>query len=222
MTSLRTADRGPRPVGRTGSGIGYGWDRPARLGWPAVTLLALLALGGLLLRLWILGNAPLNSDEATAGLVAHEIARGHFFAFYWGQSYGGVEPYVLAASFHLAGQSPLTLNGTPVVLAAIGSVLVWRIGVQIFPGPAALVAAVLSWIWSESTLWNSTREYGFHQVVVVLGLVVLLQAIRIVRGARTAGGDKTTDWLIFGGAVGLGFWASPEIVYFALPGCWWR
>ena len=219
MTSLRTADRGPGPAGRTGgSGLGDGWDRPARLGWLAVALLVLLAIGGLLLRLWILGNAPLNSDEATAGLVAHEIARGHFFAFYWGQSYGGVEPYVLAFSFLVAGQSPLTLNGTPVVLALVGSVLVWRIGLHLFPRPAALAAAVLSWIWSESTLWNSTKEYGFHQVSVVLGLVVLLQAVRIVRGARTAGGDRTVDWLVFGAAVGLGFWASPEVVYFALPG----
>ena len=183
-----------------------------------IVLLVALVVGGLLLRLWILGNAPLNSDEATAGLVAHEIARGHFFAFYWGQSYGGVEPYVLALSFRVAGQSPLTLNGTPVVLALIGSVLVWRIGLHLFPRPAALVAAVLSWIWSESTLWNSTKEYGFHQVCDVLGLIVLLQAVRIVVAARTAHGDRLSDWFFLGGAIGLGYWASPEIVYFALPG----
>ena len=118
--------------------------------------------------------------------MAREIARGHFFAFYWGQSYGGVEPYVLALSFIVAGQSPLTLDGTPVVLALIGSLVVWRIGLHLFRSPAALVAAVLSWIWSESTLWNSTKEYGFHEACAVLGLVVLLQAVRIVGGSRAA------------------------------------
>ena len=188
------------------------------MGWITIVLLAVLAVGGLLLRVWILGNAPLNSDEATAGLVAHEIARGHFFAFYWGQGYGGVEPYVVALFFLVAGQSPLTLNGTPVVLSFIAAVLVWRIGLHLFRRPAPVVAAVLSWIWSESTLWNSTKEYGFHQVGVVLGLVVLLQAVRIVQGTRSADGDRISDWLIFGGAVGLGYWSSPEIVYFALPG----
>ncbi len=210
--SLPTSRWGPGPVGRAG------WDRPPRLGWLTIVLLTALAVGGLLLRVWILGNAPLNSDEATAGLVAHEIARGHFFAFYWGQGYGGVEPYVVALIFLVAGQSPLTLNATPVVLGFIGAVFVWRIGLHLFRRPAALVAAVLSWIWSESTLWNSTKEYGFHQVGVVLGLVVLLQTIRIVRATRTADGDRISDWLIFGGAVGLGYWASPEIVYFAVPG----
>ncbi len=183
-----------------------------------IVLLAVLTVAGLLLRLWILGNAPLNSDEATAGLVAHEIARGHFYAFYWGQGYGGVETYLIALFFLVAGQSPLTLDGTPAVLALIGAAVVWRIGLHVFGRPAALVAAVLSWIWSESALWNSTREYGFHQVGAVLGLVVLLQAVRIGRRARTTDGDRISDWLVFGVAVGLGYWASPEIVYFALPG----
>jgi hypothetical protein len=210
--SLPTARWGSGPTGRNG------WDRPPRVGWITIVLLAVLAVGGLLLRVWILGNAPLNSDEATAGLVAHEIARGHFFAFYWGQGYGGVEPYVVALFFLVAGQSPLTLNGTPVVLSFIAAVLVWRIGLHLFRRPAPVVAAVLSWNWSESTLWNSTKEYGFHQVGVVLGLVVLLQAVRIVQGSRGAEGDRISDWLIFGGAVGLGYWSSPEIVYFALPG----
>ena len=31
---------------------------------------ALLFVVGVLLRVWLLGNAPMNSDEATAGLVA--------------------------------------------------------------------------------------------------------------------------------------------------------
>ena len=205
-------------MGRSGTGGGSGWERPARLGWIMLVLLAGLVVGGLLLRLWILGNAPLNSDEATAGLVAHEIARGHFFAFYWGQGYGGVEPYALALSFLVAGQSPLTLNGTPVLLALLGSILVWRIGLHLFRRPAALVAAVLSWVWSESTLWNSTKEYGFHEACAVLGLVALLHAVRIVIGSRTAHGDRVSDWCILGAAIGLGYWASPEIVYFALPG----
>jgi hypothetical protein len=180
-------------------------------------LLAVCALAGAALRFWILGNAPINSDEATAGLIAHQILHGHSYAFFWGQGYGGVEPYALAAVFWAAGQSPLTLDLTPTLLALVGAILVWRIGRRLFPQPAGLVAAVISWIWAESSLWNSTRESGYHEVCMVLGLVVLLQAVRIVQSARTRNGDRWVDWVVLGAAAGLGVWASPEIVYVAVP-----
>ena len=204
---------GPRPVASTTSSSG-GWASGA---YALAAVCALLFVVGVLLRVWLLGNAPMNSDEATAGLVAHSIAHGHTYAFYWGQSYGSVEPYVLALNFRIFGQSPLILNATPALLALVGSVLVWRIGLRLFQPAAAVVAAVLSWIWSESSLWNSTREYGLHEVVMVLGLVLVLEALRIVQDARGGGADRLFDWAILGAAGGLGFWASPEIVYFAVP-----
>ena len=76
---------------------------------------------------------------------------------------------------------------------------------------------VLSWIWSESTLWNSTREYGYHEICLVFGLIVTLQSLRIVQRLRNEESDRFADWAILGGAAGLGFWASPEVVYFAIP-----
>jgi hypothetical protein len=176
----------------------------------------LLVLGGVLLRLWLLGHAPMNSDEATPGLVAHEILHGHTYAFAWGQQYGGVEPYVLAAAFFVFGQSPLVLDATPAVLGLVCSVLVWRVGLRLFPSPAAVTAAVISFIWSESALWNSTREYGYHEVCLVLSLVLLLQAVRIVQLGRRDG-DRLWEWAVLGAAGGLGFWASPEVVYIAAP-----
>ena len=67
---------------------------------------------GLYLRIWILGRTPITSDQAAVGLMAREILHGHLFAFYWGQHYGGGEPYVVAALFSLLGQSRLAL-GSP-------------------------------------------------------------------------------------------------------------
>jgi hypothetical protein len=186
-------------------------------GYALASVCGILIVLGVLLRVWLLGNAPMNSDEATAGLVAHQIAHGHTYAFYWGQSYGSVEPYVVALNFLVFGQSPFVLNATPALLALVGSVLVWRIGLRLFQPAAAVVAAVLSCIWSESSLWNSTREYGLHEVTMVLGLVLLLGALRILQKSRDEGADRLFDWLIIGAAGGLGFWASPEIVYFVVP-----
>ena len=217
-SDARAAERSPGPTrarhAATRSPSSGGWSSG---GYALATVCGLLIVVGVLLRVWLLGNAPMNSDEATAGLVAHSIAHGHTYAFYWGQSYGSVEPYVLALNFLVFGQSPFVLNATPALLALVGSVLVWRIGLRLFQPAAAVVAAVLSWIWSESSLWNSTREYGLHEVTMVLGLVLLLEALRIVQKARGEGADRLFDWAVLGAAGGLGFWASPEIVYFAVP-----
>jgi hypothetical protein len=191
---------------------------PASVG--LVVLVASIVIAGLVglgMRLWFLGNAPINSDEATVGLMAHEILHGHTSAFYWGQSYGGVEPYVVASVMAVFGQSPLALTATPALLSLVGALLVWRIGLRLFPPMAAVSAAALTWIWSESALWNSTRELGLHQVCLVLGLVVMLWALRIVQHRPSTDVDPVLDWAVFGGAIGVGFWASPEIVYFALP-----
>ena len=201
----RTARSGGRlPAGSSGRG-------------PLVATIVVVGLAALALRLWFLGNAPINSDEATVGLMAHQILHGHTSAFYWGQGYGGVEPYAVAALMAVFGQSPLTLTATPVLLGILGALLVWRIGLRLFPSVAAASAAALSWVWSESALWNSTRELGLHQVCLTLGLVALLWALRVVQGLRSPAGDRLLDWAVLGGAVGLGFWASPEIVYFAAP-----
>jgi len=182
-----------------------------------LAVLGVLALGGLLLRVWMLGHNSMDSDQATVGLMAREILHGHTYAFYWGQGYGGAEPYVVAAVSAVFGQSPLTVNATPSLLAVIISVLIWRIGLRLFSDMAALCAAVMAWIWSESTVWNSTKELGLHQICAVMGCVVLLEALRIVQAARTDDGDRLGDWLVLGLAAGVGFWASPEVVYLALP-----
>jgi hypothetical protein len=193
------------------------WRWKSSGGIALALVLVATGVGGVLLRLWLLGNAPLNSDEATAGLIAHQVLHGHTYAFFWGQSYGGVEPYVLALTFSLFGQSPFVVNATPALLALVGSVLVWRIGLRLFSAPAAAFAGILCWAWSESALWDSVRETGYHQVCVTLGLVVLLQAVRIGQSIDGRDLGRVVDWAIFGAAGGLGFWASPEIAYFAVP-----
>ncbi len=214
-------DQSAHPV-RTTGGPGA---RQVRSGAVAtaglVVLAATLVLAGLLgayLRVWIVAHAPVNSDEAVVGLMARNILHGHFSAFFWGQSYGGVEPYVVAPAFALFGQSPLVLNLTPVVLCAGAAVVTWRVGRRIFGDPAGCAAAVLSWVWCESSLWNSTKEYGFHEVLLVIGMLVLLEVVRLADQARAGGTGSLADWACLGALVGVGWWASPEIVYFALPG----
>jgi hypothetical protein len=173
---------------------------------------ALAVVVGALERLWLLVHIPFNSDEAVVGLMARQIAHGHLSTFYWGQPFGGVEPYLVAAVNRIV-PGPLGVDATPVLLSALAAVLVGLIVTELCGRwRAGLVAGTLAWVWPYATVYNSTRELGFHFVSLVLGLLMLFMAIRIAHG-RTG----TWNLLVLGLSAGLGFWASPEIVYFVLP-----
>lgn len=222
--ALRSQIEPPRAVGQSTGRI------LAKIGIVAVVV------AGLILRLWILGRMPWDSSTAISGLMAREILHGHFSAFYWGQNYGGVEPYVVAVVFRLFGESQFTLGLTPVLLDAVAALLVWRIGRRLFSPRVGIGAALLFWIGPEVYIFDSTQEYGFRFATLVCGLTLMLLAIRIgqreeiphIYGARSDSSSPATvvshsplvrglDWLALGLFAGIGWWASPEIVYYLVP-----
>ena len=101
-----------------------GGDRVTRT--VIVVTVAIAVVAGSLLRSWYLFHAPSTSDEAVVGLMANAILHGHFSAFYWGQAYGGAEPYAVAGMFALFGHSDLVLRLTPVLLFGGAALLTWR------------------------------------------------------------------------------------------------
>ena len=192
-----------------------------------VGAISVTALFGLFLRLWALGRNPFNADEAVVGVMARSILHGHFSAFFWGQSYGGGEPYVVAAVFALFGQSAFTLGFTPVLLDAVATALVFALGRRLFSPTVGIGAALLFWIWPESTLFQSTIEYGFRFATLDCGLGVAVIGLRIAENSdRVVGALLTSakaarkrraDLVAMGFLIGLGFWCSPEISYYAIP-----
>jgi hypothetical protein len=183
--------------------------------WIDCTMIGTVVLAfvvGALERLWLLAHTPLLSDVAVVGLMARQIEHGHMSTFYWGQPFGGVEPYVVAA-VNWVVPGPLGVNVTSVLLSALAAVLVGLIVTELCGRwRAGLVAAALAWVWPYATVWNSTRELGFHFASLVLGLLMVFTAIRVAHG-------HTGGWnlLVLGASAGMGFWSSPEIVYFVLP-----
>jgi hypothetical protein len=198
------------------------WAAPARIAVVAAGTIALLY--GLLLRLWLLAHLPLFGDEAVVGLMARGIDHGHFSAFYWGQRYGGLESYVAALVLPVGGGGESALNATPAVLCAIAAGLVaaityaWRRNRLL-----ALAAGSLVWVWPYAVVWESVREVGFRYAALCCGLTAVLCSLRACEGRA-----GRVTFVVLGLAAGLGWWASPEIVYFALPalvllgGWWWR
>lgn len=168
---------------------------------------------GIALRAWYVFHQPVSSDVAIVGLMASQILHGHFSAFYWGQAYGGAEPYLVAPIFTIFGASAWTLDAVPILLSAGAAILTWRIARRLVSDPAlAVLAGATVWVVPQAAVWNSTMEYGFRGVTLFCGLGALLLSLRVLDGRR--------GWLEFAGLgllVGVGWWSSPEIVYFVVP-----
>ena len=182
--------------------------------WAILLVCVFAALLGAALRGWLLLHQPLTGDEAIVGLMADQIRHGHFYTFYWGQSYGGVEPYLVALFSVVFGTTALVVRVTATVLAAISALLVWRIVRRLVPsqgGWLGLTAAAVFWVWPQAAVWNSTRELGFRGVTMAAGLASILFALRVI--------DRRSllDSAALGLFLGLGWWSSPESVYFGIP-----
>ena len=120
---------------------------------PLVVTVGAALVIGVVERVWYLQHDPINSDEALVGILARHLLAGHANAFLLGQPYGGVEPYVVAATFGIFGSSSLTLQLPVVVLDAAACVLVWRAGRRLVRRRAiALVAAAAMWAAPQSGL----------------------------------------------------------------------
>jgi hypothetical protein len=71
-------------------------------------------------------------------------------------------------------------------------------------------------MWPANYVWFSTKARGFYWVALVLGLLVVLFALRLSDRP-----DRWPDWIILGGAAGLGWWTTPQMLYFAVPAGGW-
>ncbi|HWF17202.1 MAG TPA: hypothetical protein VG244_13540, partial [Acidimicrobiales bacterium] len=199
-----------------------------RTGWNVVAAVVLsaaaLALAyGLILRVWLLVQLPIWGDEAIVGIMARAIDGGHFTAFYLGQNYGGLEPYLVALGLKVGGGGEPAMNAAPAVLSAVAAGLVGGLTYSASRNRTlALAAAATVWVWPYVVIWQSVREGGFREATLCCGIAALLCCVRVYQ--RRAGPGT---FLLLGLALGLGWWASPEIGYFVLP-ClvllvaWWR
>jgi hypothetical protein len=76
----------------------------------------------------------------------------------------------------------------------------------------AFAATGAVWAWPYVVIWQSVREGGFREATLCCGLAALLCCVRVYRRGAGPG-----TFFLLGGALGLGWWASPEIAYFAPP-----
>ena len=167
----RTDDSRRRRTGRTRA-----WSRPA------LAVVAVLALVGLGIRIWIMTSrlGAIDSDEAITGLMARHLLDGEFRAFMWRLSYQGtIATYPVALSFKLLGTSRFALELPYVLMSAGAAVCVWRIATR-FLRPFQAVFAGLGVLAVAGT-----GGVDRHQAVALLRADAAPRRRRdAVRGAR--------------------------------------
>jgi Dolichyl-phosphate-mannose-protein mannosyltransferase len=175
---------------------------------------------GIALRVWLLRlpTGALDSDEAIVGLMARHMLHQHdFTTFYWGQNYGGSSTAIVtAAVFAVFGSSTASLKAVPIGMSAVSALLVWRLGRRTIGEPGATIAGLMFWVWPTDYVWLSTKERGFYWACMILGLAFLLTVLRLVTRPRCR-----RDWVGLGLLGGLGWWTSPQMLYFVVPGLIW-
>jgi len=197
-------------------------NRPrVRVGPLALFVLVLVTLGiQIIYRVWLLGHARPSSDEAVVALEATGILHGEFHAFFWGQNYGGVEPWITAVFIAIFPHNATVLHLEVVSVACASAYVIWRLGKRIL-GDSLVAGAVvaLAMLFPTANIITLSYAYGFRDVTYFCVFAFLLVGCRIAQGW-----DRWLAWILLGAIGGVGWWSSPEIAYgllgalFFLPG----
>jgi hypothetical protein len=173
---------------------------------------------GFILRFCFLAShwRQLDSDESIVALMALQISKGHWFTFYWGQSYGGTqEQLIFALLFKIFGYHEFFLRLVPLVVFSLSTYLLFVIVRAISTVRNALLAAAFLWCGSATTIWWSMKVRGFYSSLLLFSLLLVLLAIRITSSPRTR------EVVFFAFLLGFSIWANPEILIIGLPLCFW-
>jgi 4-amino-4-deoxy-L-arabinose transferase-like glycosyltransferase len=194
-----------------------GQPRATPAWFPAwIVLLALVGIAGRI-AFYVSPFGVPDADEAVGGLMAKHELHGQFVgAFYWGQAYGGtLETWLAAPLLAIFGPSYVALRIVPIALSAVAALVVWRIGLRTMSKPAALTAAGLAWCFPSSLLWKTSHFHIFYASGMLLGLLTVLQALRMRERVSTKG------MLLLGLVAGLGLWQSFQLATIVPPTLIW-
>lgn len=184
--------------------------------WLWLVLVALAVAAGASYRLTVaFGLGPFtDSDEVMSSLMARDLLEhGTYPAFLWNQSNGGtLEVALVAGAQRVLGTSFISLRLVTVLLGVVGSLLVWRVGRRLADEVGGAVAGLASWLWPAGFVSWSTKEYLYYQPVLVLGASALLLSLRCTERV-----ERRLEPVALGLVLGLGWWTSPNITYFAVP-----
>jgi 4-amino-4-deoxy-L-arabinose transferase-like glycosyltransferase len=193
---------------------------PSRTRYIGVAIALVVVLIGVAFRAWLwlgpLGHP--DSDESIVGLMTLRlIHHGDVRAFYWGQPYGGApESWLVAPFVGLFGANTFSLKAASFLLGLATPFFLWRIAKHYYAPMTAAAVGLIALFWPASLVWFGTKERGFYPLTAALGLAAVLLAVNVDEQPKRA-----WWWLGLGLVVGIGWWSSPNIGYYAVPLALW-
>lgn len=187
-----------------------------RLSRRTLVVVALLALCGLAVRIWILASqfGRADSDESVVGLMARGMLHGDLVVYFWGQAYGGsLEAVVAAVLFKLFGVEVFALKVAPILLNLAGTLVLWRFARRSFDARSAAIGAAMFWSSPFAYVWLSTKERGFYEAGLFSGAVVMLCVVKMLER------PQLRVAAIGGFASGVALWTTPQSMYLLIPAC---
>ncbi len=184
---------------------------------PVHLAVAVVAVAGLVLRLWLTTQplGALDADMAVLGLMTRWVLDGNLAVFHWGQAYGGAQETYVAALFALLNGGDVTtlvLQMTTIVLSGVATVFLWLLGREVVGRNAALLAACLFWIWPGPFVWWSIKIGSNYWFALSAALAFAWLVARERNHETTA-----ASVAIIGITFGLAWWANPQTVYVLVP-----
>ncbi len=174
-----------------------------------------------------------NSDEATMGLMARDIAyRGQLPIFFYGQNYmGALEAYIAAAALRLFGSSLFSLRTGLVLLFMLFLFSTYMLTSLLYSKAWALVVVTMLGLGSSFVLARELSAIGGYPETLLFGSLAFLLASRLALTYKPdllPGGQRYLGYTCWGLVVGLGLWSDLLIAPFALCSgllllvCCWR
>jgi len=184
-------------------------------------LVSIFCSAALRLVLLAQGWPATNSDEATMGLMARDIAyRGQLPIFFYGQNYmGAFEAYLAAVAFRLFGSSLFSLRVGLVLLFILFLVSTYLLTSLLYTKRWALAVVTMLGLGSSFVLARELSAIGGYPETLLFGSLAFLLAARLALGyepGRSPGTQRYIGYTSWGLVVGLGLWSDLLIAPFAL------
>ena len=172
--------------------------------WLTVGALGLIVALGLVVRLIVGSQVPLDADESVEAITAIHILHGHFALMESNARYlGALDSYVLVPFIALFGTTVTTIRIAFAIVGAAFVGLMFVLGRVAFRRDReALLMAGIAAVFPLFPLAYGVKARAY-------GLLLLLEVLCLILLIRLAWGDRTLrgrDWLAFGFVAGLSFW----------------
>jgi dolichyl-phosphate-mannose-protein mannosyltransferase len=177
-------------------------------------ILVLATVAMLILHLVVAGSSwgAYDSDVAVTPLMAQAAAHGHFYAFYWGQNYGGTAAVVVEAPFvWLFGLHIVIFRIIDVAFLLIDALLLRSIVARLFNSLTADVASALILIFPPSWFRFTSLEYEFWLTSIGFALFATFCMVKWYQ-------QRSTHWLFWAGVgCGLTLWTYELTMTLLIP-----